>query len=113
MAYRIATRSAARLPRRFIGPAALGPRTFSSTATSWNGEQANEGQATPEEQPKKKGGMLRSILHGSDQAKSEGDHMQSHSTTVGRSKYIHEIQSRFCRRLLAPGGAQNCLQSIR
>lgn len=33
----------------------------------------------------------QSLLHGSDQARGEGMTAQSHSTAVGRNKYVHEI----------------------
>lgn len=39
-----------------------------------------------------KQGILSSLLRGSDSAKAEGQTTQSHSTSVARGKYIHEIQ---------------------
>ena len=39
-----------------------------------------------------KQGILSSFLRGSDSAKAEGQTTQSHSTSVARGKYIHEIQ---------------------
>ncbi|PWN45094.1 NIPSNAP-domain-containing protein [Ceraceosorus guamensis] len=36
-------------------------------------------------------GLFKSLLHGSDTARGEGMTAQSHSTAVGRNKYVHEI----------------------
>lgn len=42
-------------------------------------------------------GLLKSLLHGSESAREDGmtSQSQSHSNTVGRGKYIHEIQSEY------------------
>jgi hypothetical protein len=45
----------------------------------------------------KKQGLLASLLHGSERARQDGMTAQSHSTTVGRGKYIHEIQRHVVR----------------
>ena len=39
-----------------------------------------------------KQGIISSFLRGSESAKAEGQTMQSHSTSVARGKYIHEIE---------------------
>lgn len=102
MAYRLATRNLAPTvrPASFLTPTALARKSFATSSTSCNADQPSEPAPSPEGgagEKKKKGSILKSILHGSDQAKSEGDTMQSHSTTVGRQKYIHEIQSALSR----------------
>lgn len=50
-----------------------------------------------EEKPKQSQGLFASLLHGSDAAKQDGLTAQSHSTTVARGKYIHEIQRHVVR----------------
>ena len=46
---------------------------------------------------KSKGGLFKSLLHGSESAKEDGLTAQSHSKRVGRGKYIHEIQRHVVR----------------
>lgn len=62
-------------------------RPFSSSAITLADEAAGKG----------KGGLFKSLLHGSQSAKEDGLTAQSHSTRVGRGKYIHEIQRHVVR----------------
>jgi hypothetical protein len=83
------TRDPLRLALRTT-PQYIQARQFSHSTTLLADEPANSNT-------KKNKGLLGSLLHGSDRAKEDGLTAQSHSASVGRGKYIHEIQRHVVR----------------
>ncbi|PWO00940.1 NIPSNAP-domain-containing protein [Tilletiopsis washingtonensis] len=75
-------RLASALPAVRPAISASTPRAFSAAAP-----------LRADDEPKAKQGLLKSLMHGSPHARAESPTVsQSHSKTVGRGKYIHEIQ---------------------
>ncbi|CAO1629548.1 unnamed protein product [Sympodiomycopsis kandeliae] len=64
----------------------------SQAAFSASTQQPNKSPSEAESGSSSKQGIISSFLRGSDSAKAEGQTTQSHSTSVARGKYIHEIQ---------------------
>ncbi|MCO5565583.1 hypothetical protein L7F22_019257 [Adiantum nelumboides] len=75
---------------------AMRPNSISNLASS---RQLTTSSVRCKEEGKSKQsqGLFSSLLHGSETAKQDGLTAQSHSTTVGRGKYIHEIQRHVVR----------------
>jgi len=76
------TKRAAKAASRHLHPTQSGTALLISRSSS----------SVPEGEPKPKSqGYISSLLHGSLQAKAEGELDQSHSDVVARGKYIHEL----------------------